>query len=138
MDRITRRINRNGPIPLYYQLREIILEAIERKEFMPAAPLPTEDELMKRYEVSRTTVREALRGLTDMGIIIKKQGVGSFVAEEKISEFLPGLVSFSQEMKFRGFSVRSELLDKRMVPARSRVATALAVSEGHHVLRITR
>ena len=35
MNRVTRRINRNGPIPLYYQLREIILEAIERKEFKP-------------------------------------------------------------------------------------------------------
>ncbi len=108
-------LNRNSPIPLYFQLREILRDAIENGEFSDSAPLPTEEDLMRDYQVSRTTVREAYRGLTELGIIAKRQGVGSFVAAGKIAEVLPGLVSFSTEMKARGFNVRTKVLSVEVV-----------------------
>ncbi|NMC77820.1 MAG: GntR family transcriptional regulator [Chloroflexi bacterium] len=135
---MVKTLNRNVPLPLYYQLREALREAIEQGEFSDSNPLPTEDELMREFQVSRTTVREALRGLMELGIIVKKQGVGSFVASEKISEILPGLVSFSTEMKARGFSVRTKVMSVDVIQPPLRVIKALDLSESDMVLRVKR
>lgn len=131
-------LNRNAPIPLYYQLREALREAIEQGEFADSNPLPTEEELMRDFKVSRTTVREALRGLMELGIIVKKQGVGSFVASEKIAEVLPGLVSFSAEMKARGFQVRTKVISVEEIVPPLRVAKGLSLSTEDTVLKVKR
>lgn len=135
---MAKTLNRNAPVPLYYQLREILREAIEQGEFSDSKPLPTEDELMREYKVSRTTVREALRGLMELGVIVKKQGIGSFIAGEKISEVLPGLVSFSTEMKARGFQVRTTVLSVEEVTPPLRVIKGLNLTESDVVLKVKR
>src|SRR5690606_7049040 len=96
----------HSPLPLYHQLQEYIASQIEEGKLAPGDPLPTEAELSSAFNVSRATVREALRHLADRGLIEKRQGVGSFVAERKINEVLPGLSSFSSEMRQHGFTVR--------------------------------
>jgi GntR family transcriptional regulator len=131
-------LNRNIPIALYFQLREALREAIEKGDFSSSTPLPTEEELMRDYRVSRTTVREALRGLMELGLIVKKQGVGSFIVSEKISEVLPGLVSFSAEMKAKGFHVRSTVLHVEEISPPLRVVKTLGLSDQDKVLMIKR
>lgn len=133
-----KNLNRASPVPLYFQLREALQEAIESGEFTESKPLPTEEELIREFKVSRTTVREALRGLMERGIIVKKQGVGSFVASEKIDEFLPGLVSFSAEMKARGHTVHTQVLSVDVVRPPSRVSKALQLSEEETVICVKR
>src|SRR5260221_8161920 len=71
--------DRNGNIPLVYQLGEAIRDRIVREEYSLGEPIPTEDQLQKFYGVSRTTVRLALAKLVNEGYIRRQQGKGTFV-----------------------------------------------------------
>lgn len=71
----------DGPLPLYHQLEQDLLARIDGGEFQPGAPLPTEERICEQYGVSRITVRRALESLFAHGLIIRRRGVGSFVAE---------------------------------------------------------
>jgi len=64
--------------------------------------------------------------------------VGSFVAERKINELLPGLTSFSSEMQQRGFRVTSQVLDKELVVPPSRALKALELPDGHETIKVVR
>jgi DNA-binding GntR family transcriptional regulator len=72
-------LDRNGNIPLVYQLGEAIRDKIVRREYSPGEPIPTEDQLQKFYGVSRTTVRLALAKLVNEGYIRRQQGKGTYV-----------------------------------------------------------
>ena len=60
-------INRNIPIPLYYQLLQMIKASIETGELKPGDSLPTEMDLMEKYQLSRATVRQAILQLVNEG-----------------------------------------------------------------------
>lgn len=128
----------HSPLPLYHQLQGHITALIEEGKLVPGDPLPTESELSEQFNVSRATVRESLRILADRGLIEKRQGVGSFVAERKLNEILPGLSSFSSEMQQRGFRVTSQILEKEIVLPPNRVLKALGLPDGHEVVKVTR
>src|SRR5262249_7744767 len=72
-----------GPLPLYHQLEQDLVERITGGEFEPGAALPTEERICEQYGVSRITVRRALESLFAQGLIVRRRGVGSFVAERK-------------------------------------------------------
>jgi GntR family transcriptional regulator len=69
-----------GPIPLYHQLEQELRARITRGEFKSGEALPTEERICHQYGVSRITVRRALDALIAEGLIVKRRGVGSFVA----------------------------------------------------------
>jgi len=73
-------IDRNSPIPIYYQLKLLIQEQIKRGEWRPGDKVPTEAELCERYEISRTPVRQALLELVREGVLTRRAGRGTFVA----------------------------------------------------------
>ena len=70
-----------GPIPLYHQLEQDLKGRITAGELAPGAMLPTEEQIGQTYGVSRITVRKALEALDTQGLILRRRGVGSFVAE---------------------------------------------------------
>ena len=70
-----------GPIPLYYQIQEDLLAQIRSGKLAPGDMLMTEDELCRKYSVSRITVRKALDKLEDQELIHRKRGLGTFVAQ---------------------------------------------------------
>ncbi len=70
-------------IPLYYQLENVLREKIASGVFAGGERLPTENDLIEEYKVSRITVRQALQSLSEEGLINRKQGRGTFVAERK-------------------------------------------------------
>jgi len=131
-------LNLHSPIPLYHQLQEHIASQIDEGVLAVGEMLPTESELSVQFNVSRATVREALRILAGRGRIEKRQGVGSFVAEPKINELLPGLTSFSSEMQQRGFVVTNQVLEKELMVPPKRVIKALDLPEGHQTVKIVR
>jgi len=133
-------LNPNNPLPLYYQLQEDLRSRIEGGEYAPSTMLPTEAELRAIYGVSRATVREALRGLAERGLVERRQGVGTFVSGKKISEKLPGVYSFSTEARLRGYgyAVRSEVLNKDYIEPPRRITTLLELEENSRVLRVRR
>lgn len=72
-----------APAPLYQRVKRYITDRITSGELAPGARVPSENDLVKRLSVSRMTVNRALRELTRDGAIIRIQGVGSFVSEQK-------------------------------------------------------
>lgn len=131
-------IDRKNPIPLYYQVSELIKQEIQDNNYTVGSPLPTEEELMLKYQVSRTTIREALRLLSISGLIDKKQGVGTFVGAAKIQEVLPMLASFSSQMEAKGFSVRTEVLNVKQTVAEPEICEVLKLPSGTTVLQVVR
>src|SRR5438876_2061473 len=77
------RTLQDGPVPLYHQLEQDLLERIRTGEFGPGDALPTEGGICAQYGVSRITVRRALDALIAQGLIIRRRGVGSFVAQRR-------------------------------------------------------
>ena len=74
---------KNSGMPLYLQLKNMLRERI-RKEYTPGDLLPPENALVQQYKVSRITVRKAIEELEKEDILIKKQGKGTFVKEQKV------------------------------------------------------
>ena len=90
------RIDADKPIPKYLQLKEILKQHFHQEQYQPDQKVPTENELIERFEVSRNTVRQALAELTNDGVIYKIQGSGSFFAghiqDQQNQSFLIGVI----------------------------------------------
>ncbi len=78
-------INKNVPIPLYYQLKQMIKGKIENGEYKPGDRLPTEQELCEMFDISRTPVRHALTELVYESILYRRPGLGTFVSDFSLS-----------------------------------------------------
>jgi GntR family transcriptional regulator len=87
----SRKLDRSGFVPLYYQLQEALKEQIESGNWQPGEALPSEPELARRYCVSRVVVRQALAILEDDRQIVRVRGRGTFVAEPKLHMQAGGL-----------------------------------------------
>lgn len=133
------KVDVSSVIPLYYQVREDIRRRIETGEWRPGNPIPSESELQSMYGVSRATIRQALIEIVREGLLIRKQGRGTFVAPQKIAEMLPRLVSFTEEMKRRGLTPSTRRTKVDILPkAPKRVQEALGTPPDETFLRIER
>ena len=74
------KITRNTPIPLYYQLKGIILGEIKSRNIKPGELIPTENEFCEMYHISRTTVRQAITELVNEGKLYRIKSKGTFVS----------------------------------------------------------
>ncbi len=131
-------LDENDPLPLYYQLKVLLKGRIEDKEWIEGSKIPTENELAKFYGTSMMTVRQAVGLLVNEGLLIKKQGKGTFVAQAKIQKGPNILNSFTEEMKQRGFEVKSELLRFSRIIPDSDVKKILNLSDSDQVYFIQR
>jgi GntR family transcriptional regulator len=131
-------LSRESPIPLYHQLRQALTTRLKSGEFPPGVPLPTEADLMQVYDVSRITVRRAMRELEQEGRIDRIPGKGTFAIEPKIGRGLTRLTSFTEDMGERGLVAASKLLRFGYEPASSHVASELEIQTGTHVMSIHR
>jgi GntR family transcriptional regulator len=77
------RLDRDSAEPLHAQLRQAVLDAIEGGRWRPGDRLPSETDLCRRFDISRTTVRQALSMLELEGALRREQGRGTFVAEPR-------------------------------------------------------
>ncbi|MTI94717.1 MAG: GntR family transcriptional regulator [Firmicutes bacterium] len=102
-------IDRTKPEPLYYQVKNQLLRKIENGDYKVNERIPSENELVKVYDVSMITVRKALLELVQEGILYRIQGKGTYVAEPKVKRFV-NLLSFTQEMKEKGMSPSAKLV----------------------------
>ena len=140
-------LDRNGNIPLVYQLSEAIRDKIVRGEYRPGELIPTEDQLEKFYGVSRTTVRLALAKLVNEGYIRRQQGKGTYVNPRglvtkgkrmPLSTDMFGVKSTTQIIQSAGMKVRTEVLHfARELPSED-VAEKLGINEKDPVLHFER
>ena len=133
------RIDKNSPVPYYYQLEQLLREKIENGRLKPGDALPSEAELCFIFRVSRTVVRQALNKLCQDGIVYKEKGKGTFVAKPKLQEkFIQRTYGFYQEMKERGLEVESKVLEHELVEPPTGIRTLLKLSEGQKVVKTFR
>jgi DNA-binding transcriptional MocR family regulator len=92
--------------------------------------LPSEDGVVERFKVSRTTVRKAIQNLVERGLVEVRRGKGTFVTLPKISQELTELTGFVEAMRALGRTPAARLLDKRIVAAQEAVAHQLALAPG--------
>jgi len=92
-------LNRDLPVPLYHQVKTLILREIEAGRWRPEDQLPTEDELGDRFKVSKITVRQALRDLAELGYIRREQGRGTFVQRPPVILGPRELTSFTGDFR---------------------------------------
>jgi GntR family transcriptional regulator len=123
-------------IPLYYQIGTVLRERILSGELPAGTPLSGEEALGREYEVSRITVRRALAMLETEGLIIRKRGRGTFVAERS-ARVRPTRFSGSIEELIAQVSSSSvRVLDYKTIEAPEDVAEKLNLPEGEQVVRI--
>jgi GntR family transcriptional regulator len=131
-------IDKNSPLPIYYQIEEYIKDRIVKGELKPGDVLPSEREYSQLFAVSRMTIRQAINKLVNDGYLYRKKGSGTFVAEKKFEQALQGLTSFTEDMKGRGLTPSSQLLHFEIIPASLQVAATLQVAENTPVYEIKR
>lgn len=101
-------INKNSGIPLYYQIKEIIKEKIDNGELKSGDKIPNELELAETFEVSRSTVRQAISGLVSDGILNRKKGVGTFVSKPKFEGNFINL-SYPEELGSKHIPIQAKV-----------------------------
>lgn len=110
-------INRNSPISLYYQIAIEIRNRIARGEWKVSDQLPAEMKLAQEYQVSRTTLRQALAYLENEGILLRQRGIGTLIKNNpnRVASTLNFPVSFSRQMRELGFTPNSKILKAEIV-----------------------
>src|SRR2546423_5200270 len=110
--------------PKYWGLKRHLLEVLS--SMPPGSPIPTERSLAADFDVSRTTVRQALAELTVEGRLLRVQGKGTFAAEPKVAQRLQ-LSSYTEDMRAQGRQPTSRLLEAGELAAEAEVASYLGV-----------
>src|SRR5215831_3323874 len=123
--------------PLYQQLQRAIREAIENHVLSPDDALPAERQIAADLSISRITVRKAIDGLVEEGLLVRRQGSGNFVAS-RIEKNFAKLTSFSEDMRSRGRTPRSVWLKRAEGLVTPEEAFTLRLSPGTPVFRFHR
>ena len=92
-------LDRNSPVPLYYQVKQILLEKLDKGTWKPGDLVPSEQELQELYGVSRITVRQALTELTHEGRFERHRGQGTFVANKQLVHNPEKRISITELMR---------------------------------------
>ncbi len=133
-----RPLGKESGVPLYLQLRAWMEDNIYRQVWQPGELIPSETELMQRFGVSRTTVRQAIADLQVAGLVEKQQGRGTFVAHPKFEENLPSLRSFTEDVIAKGHVPRSIVIAAEWARPQARVADKLRIGADESVFKLVR
>ena len=125
-------------LPLYARVESELAANIVDGSLAPGMQLPTEDSLIERFAVSRTTIRKAIQNLANRGLIEIQRGRGTFVSQPKITQELTELRGFVEDMQALGRTATARLVDKRVVPATENVGRHLGLTAGTLIMRIQR
>jgi GntR family transcriptional regulator len=124
--------------PLYSHVETVLAGEIADGYLKIGDQLPTEDNLIERFEVSRITVRRAIQNLVSRGLVEIRRGKGTFVAPPKITQELTELSGFVEDMHALGRKPTARVISKDIVTASVGVAEQLALTKGARVVRIRR
>ncbi|MBF0228808.1 MAG: histidine utilization repressor [Desulfamplus sp.] len=120
----------HGPKALYEQVKDYIMQHIHSGEWKPDSKIPSENQLVRELGVSRMTVNRALREMTERGLLIRIQGVGTYIAHPKPLTALFEISSIDEEIKSRGGVHSSEVHLLREEQAYPEVAAAMEIPIG--------
>ena len=125
-------------LPLYAQLKEIIIDQIERGELAPGDQIPSQRELCKRHKMSHMTVRRAINELINEGVIFAIPGKGLYVVEEARFVDNDSLKGFEEQMARLGVSTTTKMLDSGIINASTLLARTIGVAVGAPLIYMSR
>lgn len=131
-------LDKGSPVPLYYQLAEHIRELVRAGALRPGDQLPSERLLSEQHAISRMTVRQAVTYLVREGALVARHGLGTFVAEPKLTYDALHLLGFTEEIVRRGGTSVSQVLTQRCESPPPRVAAELRLPEGEPAVKLVR
>jgi GntR family transcriptional regulator len=136
---MTEYLDKKIPTPLYYQLQQIVKAQIESGTWKPGETLPTEQEIMTQYGISRATVRQAILALVSDGYLKREKSKGTIVTSATGRERVIGsLMSFTSEMNMKGVAHYSRVITQKIIPADVDLAKKLDLSTGAEVYYLKR
>jgi len=134
-----KEIHKDIPIPVYYQLKEIIREKIEIGELKIGEKITSENKLSEIFQISRMTVRQAIKELVGEGLLYSDKGRGTFVCKPKINYgFIQKLTTFYDDMVGKGYTMGTKILNQEMKPANKAIAKKLDIEENEKIIYIFR
>ncbi|MFC4555715.1 GntR family transcriptional regulator [Georgenia faecalis] len=130
-------VDRSSPVPLYHQVAQAIEAAILNGTFAAGARLENEVSLAARLGISRPTARQALQSLVDRGLLVRRRGVGTQVAQSRIRRAME-LTSLHDDLAGTGRAPQTQLLAYITAPAEASVSEALGLAPGTEVVTVRR
>lgn len=106
-------IDKNSPIPVYYQLKNDFIKKIASGVWKAGECISSERELCEIYDVSRMTIRHAIGELVQEGILTRKKGKGTFVCEQKVNQ--KDMMSFTEMIKQSGRSLETKVVEFEII-----------------------
>jgi GntR family histidine utilization transcriptional repressor len=123
-------MNTSAATPAYQQVKDHVLAQIHAGVWKEGDAIPGEEALARSFGVSRMTVNRALRELSDEQIVERRQGSGTYVAQQKYQSTLVEIRNIADEIAARGHAHRSELHRLERVKASDALAQRLGVAAG--------
>jgi DNA-binding GntR family transcriptional regulator len=136
-DELFADLDRSGPVPLYYQIAHRMQEAIQRGDLPPGSRVDNELELARQLAVSRPTIRRAIQELVDLGLLVRRRGVGTQVLEGKLTRSVE-LTSLYDDLRASNRNPATKVLLLEAVAPPAEVLEALTLPKDMIVLHIKR
>ncbi|MGI8878964.1 MAG: GntR family transcriptional regulator [Jatrophihabitans sp.] len=136
-DRHSIRLDRNSPVPLYFQVAQQLEQSIASGEITPGARLVNEVDLVHQLGLSRPTVRKAMEYLVDKGLVVRQRGVGTRVVSPKVRRSL-NLSSLYDDLANAGQRPSTTVLINKVATGTPDVLQALGLGADEPVVRIVR
>lgn len=131
--------------PRYLRLQKLLRQAVDSERLPLGAALPSERDLCEEYGLSRVTIRKAVDGLVEEGLLERRHGAGTFVAgrpaeqaQTRVEKSISALSSFSEDMLARGRKPGNRWIHRSAGAVTPEEALALGLSPGSRVYRFQR
>ncbi|VYU14287.1 UTRA domain-containing protein [Clostridium tertium] len=126
-------IDKNSPIPIYYQLKNDLVAKISEGVWKPGECIASERELCEVYGVSRMTIRQAIGELVQEGILLRIKGKGTFVCEQTFKQ--KDMMSFTEIVRQMGGKLKSEIIDFSKIQTPEDLADIFSLEELYVITR---
>ena len=136
---LEKKLDKTTPVPLYFQLKELIMAEIKNGTYPKDSAIPTEKELSDMFDISRTTVRQAIAEMVQEGWLYRVKSKGTFVSQPKINQdFIQKLESYNDQIRRTGRTPHTEVLDFKVIQATPEVADRLKIQPEDKVIYLHR
>lgn len=131
-------MNHQSPVPKYYLIYEDLLNDIRKGKYAENDLFPSDTELVKKYNVSRGTVREAIKLLLQQDYLVREQGKGTFVTYKKIQQDPDRLIGFTELMHQHNLKPSARLIESKVNLPPANINHLMQLKPYQKVVRIVR
>ena len=131
-------LSNNSHLPLYIQLADILIETIKKNDLKENDPIPSENELLKKYQISRSTIRQSFSHLEKLGLVQKIRGKGTFVKNPKRRQFVRGFQDIETGIKNGGSVPSNKLIEVRKIIPSDYWVNRFNLKEDHEMVLFRR